>query len=130
MYIIGERINGMFKNVSEAIQKKDFKLSFNVGNKDSSSSFYSRIELRNQIIAKMKHIIAVTGQQCLGSGKAFQLDIMIWSIAFVISLLGTSLGFHSFLYFVTVGYSISIGLIALTSLVVFNVSYSSRFRTF
>ncbi len=118
------------KSYMEAIQKKDFKLSFNVGNKDSSSSFYSRIELRNQIIAKMKHIIAVTGQQCLGSGKAFQLDIMIWSIAFVISLLGTSLGFHSFLYFVTVGYSVSIGLIALTSLVVFNVSYSSRFRTF
>lgn len=129
------------KSYMEAIQKKDFKLPFNVGSKDSSSSIYSRIELRNQIIAKMKRIIAVTGQQCqkgtliasnllLGSGRLFQQDIMIWSLAFVISLLGTSLGFHSFLYFVTVGYSVSIGLIALTSLLVFNVSDTSRFRSF
>jgi hypothetical protein len=130
------------KSYMEAIKKKDFKLPFKVGSKDSSNSFYRRIELRNHIIAKMKHIISVTGQQCqkgtliasnllLGSGRLFQQDIMIWSIAFITSLLGTSLGFHSFLYFVTVGYSVSIGLIALASLIVFNVSCTtSRFRTF
>ncbi len=60
----------------------------------------------------------------LGTGMDLRQDIIIWSVAFAISLIGTSLGFHSFLYFVTVGLSVSIGLNALASLILFNVSYN------
>ena len=45
---------------------------------------------------------------------------------FALALFGTSLGFHSFLYFVSVGYSVSIGLISLFSLFSVNVSFTQN----
>ena len=47
---------------------------------------------------------------------------------FALALLGSSLGFHSFLYFVSVGYSVSIGLISLFSLISANVSFTTNKR--
>jgi len=69
---------------------------------------------------KWKNASIVASQVLLGTGMTLRQDITIWSIVFIISLLGTFLGFQSYLYFFTVGLSVSIGLNALTSLIVFN----------
>ena len=48
-------------------------------------------------------------------------DILIYTAAFGLCLFGSSVGYRSFLYFVSVGYSISIGLTALVALLVANI---------
>ena len=48
-------------------------------------------------------------------------DTTILIAVFALSLLGSSLGFTSFLYFVSVGYGASIGIIAATALILSNV---------
>jgi steroid 5-alpha reductase family enzyme len=48
-------------------------------------------------------------------------DFLIYTAAFGLCLLGTSVGYRSFLYFVSVGYGISIGLTALVGLLVTNI---------
>ena len=53
-------------------------------------------------------------------------NIVVPVVAF--ALLGSSLGFHSFLYFVSVGYSISIGLMSLSTLILVNVSIRKSFN--
>jgi len=50
-------------------------------------------------------------------------DTKIILAVFAICLLGTSVGFRSYLYFVSVGQSVCIGLVSLISLITFNVRH-------
>lgn len=43
-----------------------------------------------------------------------------------ISLLGSALGFHSYLWFATVGYTVAVGLVSLVALIVYNVLPASN----
>jgi len=53
----------------------------------------------------------------------FDDEILTNLAVLILALLGSSVGFQSFLYFVSVGYSVSIGCISALTLVVYNVSF-------
>lgn len=60
---------------------------------------------------------AIVSQLCIPAEKP-----LTTTSVFLLSLLGSSLGFHSFLYFVSIGFGLAVGFIATTALIAFNVS--------
>lgn len=114
------------KSYMDTIKTKEFKLERNDDisrtiNNNLRNSKLKVTQMMQSLGIKSKNGSILLSQLIMGTGITIRHDVIIWSVAFILSLLGTSLGFHSFLYFVTVGFGVSIGLMAITSLIVFNV---------
>jgi len=99
----------------------------------SARNTFQRLKVRDTAIPKESffQLLSTTGKilkdKILGLGvtKGLNGDVSILVAPFILSLVGSSLGFYSFLYFVSVGFSAAIGIIAAVALIVAN-SYSPK----
>ena len=68
-------------------------------------------------------VSTILSQLCIPNEKP-----LTTTAVFLLSLLGSSLGFHSFLYFVSIGFGLAVGFIATAALITFNVSQLFFFK--
>jgi len=110
-----------FQDYMDAIKSstKDFKVINNGSWKNNIE--YKNIPVHAYAIQRWKQVSNIAAHAFFGMSKRqLNQDIFIWCTSLFITLIGTSVGFHSYLYFVSLGFSASIGFVALFALAIFN----------